>query len=73
VGAGLSNGYAVNEKERGPFVFRAADGSLKEHKITKGRRGGEKVESVATFTGSAFQVEGGAEPLLVLGEPSRCG
>ena len=68
-GARWSNGYAVNEKERGPFVFRADDGSLKEHKITKGRRGGEQVESVATFTGSAFQVEGEAEPLLVLGDP----
>lgn len=70
-GARWSNGFAMDETSRGnPFVFRAADGSLKEHKITRGRRDEEKVETVATFTGSAFRVEGGeAEPLLVLRQP----
>jgi hypothetical protein len=69
-GARWSNGFAVDEKNQGPFVFKRADGSLKEHKITKGRRDGEEIESVATFTGSAFQLEGGrAEPLLVLAAP----
>ena len=67
-GARWSNGFAVDEQNQGPFVFKRGDGSLKEHLITKGRHAGERVESVATFTGSAFQLEGKAEPLLVLRE-----
>jgi len=67
-GARWSNGFAVDEKSSGnPFVFKRDDGSLKEHKITRGRSDEEKVDAVATFTGSAFKLEGGgAEPLLVL-------
>lgn len=67
-GARWSNGFAVDEKRQGnPFVFKRDDGSLKDHKITRGRSAEEKVESVATFTGSAFRVEEGkAEPLMVL-------
>ena len=67
-GARWSNGFAVDEKRQGnPFVFKRDDGSLKDHRITRGRSAEEKVESVATFTGSAFRVEEGkAEPLMVL-------
>jgi hypothetical protein len=49
------------------MLFKLSDGSLKEHPITRGRADAERVDSVATFTGSAFQVDGGAQPLLVLG------
>ncbi|HEX7315167.1 MAG TPA: hypothetical protein VF297_14670 [Pyrinomonadaceae bacterium] len=66
-GVRFSNGYAVDEKQQGPMLFKLSDGSLKEHPITRGRAEAEKITSVATFTGSAFQVEGDAEPLLVLG------
>lgn len=66
-GIRFSNGYAIDEKAQGPMLFKLSDGSLKEHKITRGRTDAERVDSVATFTGSAFQVEGKAEPLLVLG------
>jgi len=63
----FSNGYAIDEKAQGPIVFKLVDGSLKDHQITRGRTDSERVDSVASFTGSAFQVEGDAEPLLVLG------
>ncbi|MEW6126862.1 MAG: DUF4350 domain-containing protein [Acidobacteriota bacterium] len=66
-GIRFSNGYAVDEKAQGPIVFKLADGLLKEHAITRGRNENEKVDSVATFTGSAFQIEGEAQPLLILG------
>jgi uncharacterized protein (DUF2249 family) len=66
-GVKFSNGYAVDERAQGPMLFKLSDGSLKEHPITRGRADAERVDSVATFTGSAFQTEGGAEPLLVLG------
>ena len=66
-GVRFSNGYARDEKAQGPMLFKLSDGSLKGHPITRGRAEAERVDSVATFTGSAFQVEGGAQPLLVLG------
>ena len=66
-GVRFSNGYAVDEKARGPILFKLSDGSLRDHQITRGRADAEKVDSVATFTGSAFQVEGSAQPLLVFG------
>jgi uncharacterized protein (DUF2249 family) len=66
-GVRFSNGYAIDEKVQGPMIFRLSDGSLKDHQITRGRTDTEKVDSVATFTGSAFRVDGDAQPLLVLG------
>ena len=67
-GVRFTNGYALDQKAQGPMVFKLSDGSLKEHQIIRGRSENEKVDSVATFTGSAFQVEGNAQPLLILGE-----
>ena len=67
LGIRFSNGYAVDEKKQGPMLFKLSDGSLKDHPVTRGRRDAERVTSVATFTGSAFQVEGDAQPLLILG------
>jgi hypothetical protein len=66
-GVRFSNGYARDEKVRGPMLFKLSDGSLKDHPITRGRVAAEKVESVATFTGSAFQVDGDVQPLLIFG------
>ncbi len=66
-GVRFSNGYAVDPKAQGPMLFKLSDGSLKDHPITRGRADAEKVDSVATFTGSAFQVDGNAQPLLVFG------
>jgi uncharacterized protein (DUF2249 family) len=68
-GIRFSNGYALNEQAQGPMVFKLADGALQEHAITRGRDLSEKVESVATFTGSAFQIDGKFQPLLVFKEP----
>jgi hypothetical protein len=69
-GARWRNGFAVHRDPAGgaPFVFRRAGGSLAAHPILDGRDAGERVDSVATFTGSAFQLDGdAARPLLVLG------
>jgi uncharacterized protein (DUF2249 family) len=66
-GIHFSNGYAIDQKAQGPMVFNLSNGLLKEHQITRGRTEAEKVDSVATFTGSAFQIDGKAEPLLILG------
>lgn len=66
-GVRFNNGYAIDEQAQGPIVFKLSDGSLKEHEVTRGRADAEKIDRVATFTGSAFQVDGEAQPLLVLG------
>jgi len=66
-GVRFSNGYARDEKAQGPMLFKLSDGSLKDHPDTRGRSAAERVDSVATFTGSAFQAGGDAQPLLVLG------
>jgi len=60
-------GYALDPDRRGDFIFKRSDNSLRDHPITRGRTAGEKVDSVATFTGSAFQLKGGGDPLFVLG------
>src|SRR5215207_9096723 len=66
-GIRFSNGYAVDPNVRGPMVFKLENGSLKTHSILNGRTDSEKVDSVATFTGSAFQADGDVQPLLILG------
>ncbi len=65
-GIKFTNGY-VRDETSGADVFQRSDGSLQNHLITNGRKAAEKVESIATFTGSAFQIPK-AEPLLVLGD-----
>ena len=55
------SGYAVVPKTAGTLVFRKSDGTLEDHVITQG------IEQVATFTGSSFQIDGEAQPLLVFG------
>lgn len=61
LGVTFANGYAVVPNAPGVMVFRKSDGSLKQHAITEG------IDSVATFTGSAFQFTGKGEPLLIFG------
>jgi hypothetical protein len=63
-GVYLSNGYATDAScATDEFVFRRVDGSLGRHPITEGRNRGERVDSVRSFTGSAFRITSGA-PLL---------
>jgi hypothetical protein len=58
------DGFAQREPENvEPDLFRAADGSLRDHVVVRGRTG-EAVTSIRTFTGQAFRAPQ-AEPLLV--------
>ncbi len=67
-GIKFTNGYVRNQKSQsGPDVFQRSDKSLRDHPITQGGNASEKIESVATFTGSAFQIAN-AQPLLVLSD-----
>ncbi len=62
-----SNGFAVDQTQPDPMIFKLSDGSLKEHVVTKGRNAQERVDAVATFTGSAFQAPKDAQPLFIFG------
>jgi hypothetical protein len=63
-GVKFHNGYAVDARApTEPLVYNRADRSLADHPITRGRSEKERVDSVATFTGSAFQIDRG-EPLM---------
>jgi hypothetical protein len=69
-GIHMNNGFALREGAGdSTLVFRRSDGSLADHPISNGRTATERVDSVATFTGSAFQVDENknAQPLLILG------
>ena len=66
-GVTFSNGYAIDPNVQGPMVFKLADDSLKANPILNGRNDTEKVDTVATFTGSAFRAAGDVQPLLILG------
>lgn len=61
LGVTFRNSYARSSKRRGgPDLFDRSSGALREHAITKG------VDSVATFGGSAFRLDGAGDALLVL-------
>ena len=53
------------DRNRASYVFQRADGSLKNHAITRGRAAEEAIASVTTFTGQAFTATG-AKPLFVV-------
>ncbi len=67
-GVRIHNGYAVDPAAApGPLVYTRAGKSLADHPVTRGRSEKERVDSVATFTGSAFQIERGDPILTFLG------
>jgi hypothetical protein len=67
-GVQFHNGYALAPGGRGgAMVFKREDNSLLNHTITRGRNAAESVDAIATFTGSAFQLKQGGEPLFALG------
>jgi hypothetical protein len=68
LGIHFDSGTAGEPDLRGPLVFRRSDHSLADHPMANGRTAGERVDSVATFAGSAFKVDTG-EPLLTFINP----
>jgi len=77
-GVRFENGFNALKNDKGGLAvsrleFRRKGGGITRHAITTGKDGKGRIEQVATFTGSAFQLEhgtAGASPLLVLGEGS---
>lgn len=64
-GFGFLNGFAITrENSWPPSVFTLADKSLNESPITTGAKGPDRINTVTTFTGSAFKSPQGAIPVL---------
>jgi hypothetical protein len=69
-GAEFTNGYTLGPRPAGSppgDLFTRVDGTLHDHPITRGRSAAERVDSVLTFTGQAFQLTEPAEVLLRFG------
>jgi hypothetical protein len=62
------NCFARDNREGTPESFCREDGTLPPNRITDGRNDKEKVDTVIAFTGSAFKIPEGAEPILALDE-----
>lgn len=65
-GVDFNNGFAVDTTTRGPCFFRRSQSTLREHAITGGRGEDEQIDSVASFTGQAFQASNtDFQPIMV--------
>jgi len=63
----LSNGFAIDTTTGGGSdLFTLKNGTLEENFITNGKNKLEKVDSIYSFTGEAFQIPDNATPVLVL-------
>lgn len=63
----LNNGFVYDTVAGGgPDLFTLKDGTLKASFITEGRSKQEKVDSIYSFTGEAFQIPEEATPVLIL-------
>ena len=62
LGVYFANGFAIPpfgpDPRTGdyPIVFRRSDGSLARHAVTGGRSSPERIDSIVSFTGSAFRL-----------------
>ncbi|MGD9546354.1 MAG: TonB family protein [Candidatus Krumholzibacteriia bacterium] len=65
-GVTFSNGYAMVPDQQGALVFTRENGGLADHPVTWGARADERIEKVASFTGSAFRAGAAFEPLMIL-------
>ena len=67
-GVHFSNGFAFPDgKQSRGLMFTRVNETLRPHWISDTPLDGSIVDSVVTFTGSAFRVEGEHDPLLVFG------
>ena len=78
-GIEIANGLTVDQtvlgdaqipsavSQAGSIVFRRSDGSLAAHVVTDGGSGDTRIDSIATFVGSAFRLPTDGASLLTLG------
>lgn len=66
-GVSFSNGFAMIPNVNAAMIFKRDDRTLADSPVTRGRNKDERVDAVATFTGSAFRLTRGGDPVLVFG------
>ena len=73
LGVPYADGFALDPTPgaEAVIVFRRSDGSLASNAITNGRSRKERVDSVATFTGSALLPNSAVDSLLILPKKIR--
>jgi hypothetical protein len=66
-GVRFLNGFAFESETETdpPTMFRRSDGSLRSHYVTDGESPAERVDSVASYTGQAFDPGTAAIPIMV--------
>lgn len=62
------NGFATDTTKTGSDLFTRGDCTLISSVITNGRNNAERVDSVRSFTGQAFEIPEGATPILATWE-----
>ncbi len=63
----MANGFALYpETMGGRICYRRSEGLLGDHPVTRGRYASERIDSVVSFTGQAFRLEGKGDALLTL-------
>jgi hypothetical protein len=62
----LSNGFAQDASGQMNFMLRRGNGLLHAHPVTDGRGPGERVDSVAVYTGEAFRTTVPVDTLLAM-------
>ena len=62
----MYNGFAMpkDKNQRGPAIFTREDKTLKINTLTQGRNKDERVNTVASFTGQAFEIPENATPII---------
>ena len=64
----LNNGFAFDTSSTGFDVFTREAGTLKNNFITNGRDNSERVDSIYSFTGEAFQIPEDAVPVMTMND-----
>jgi hypothetical protein len=68
-GAIYANGFAADSTlNTGAMRFRRSERLLGRHPVTEGRNPAERIDSLTTFTGSAFRMIGPGIPIMTLGK-----
>ena len=64
----LNNGFAFDTSSTGFDLFSREAGTLKNNFITNGRDNSERVDSIYSFTGEAFQISEDAIPVMTMND-----
>jgi len=64
----MGDGFAIDTvMHNGIIHYSRSAGTLAANEITRGRNASERVDSVISFAGQAFRLEGEGKPLMTLG------